>query len=81
MIGGERNYLIKVNYSHQPEIYKTYLHATDPHKAKYQMLIKQRESLGLKHFDDLKKFIKFSYYAHYIYKNIDEYHTNKDGKY
>ena len=48
------NYLIKVNYSHQPEIYKIYLHATVPHKTKYQMLIKQRESLGLKHFDDPK---------------------------
>ena len=66
---GEINYLIKVNYSHQPEIYKIYLHATVPHKTKYQMLIKQRESLGLKHFDDPKN-LSNSRIMHIIFTKI-----------
>ena len=36
------------------------LYAKDPYKPNYQYLIKNREGIGLKHFKDLKLFIKYS---------------------
>ena len=44
--------------SHQPDIDKIYLYAVDPYEAKCQLLIKKRESVGLKHYIDSKAFIK-----------------------
>ena len=56
----------------QPDIDKIYLCATDPYEAKYQLLINKRESIGLKHFNDIKAFIEYSNEMQYVYKNIDE---------
>ena len=64
----------------QPDIDKIYLHAKDPYEAKYQFLINKRESVGLEHFDDPKAFIQYSNDMQDVYKNIDEYNTNKDCK-
>ena len=41
------------------DIDKIYLYAKDTYKAKYQFLIKKRESGGLKHFNDPKAFIGY----------------------
>ena len=38
----------------QLHIDKIYLHAKDPYEAKYQFLIKKREDVGTKHFNDSK---------------------------
>ena len=35
-----------------------YLYAKDLNEAKYQFLIKKREDVGIKHFDDSKAFIE-----------------------
>ena len=43
--------------NHQPDIDKIYLYVKDPHEAKYQFLINERESKSLKHFNDCKVFI------------------------
>ena len=40
--------------NNQPDIDKTYLYAKDPYEAKYQLLINERERMGLKHFNDPK---------------------------
>ena len=40
--------------NNQPDIDKIYVYAKDPHEDKYQFLIKKRESIGLRHFNDLK---------------------------
>ena len=56
---------------------KIYLHAKDPYGAKYQMLINKRESTGLKYLNDPKVFIKYSNDMDDIYKNIEEYNSNK----
>ena len=37
-----------------------YLYAKNPYEAKYQFLIKKRESAGLKHFNDSKAFVEYS---------------------
>ena len=56
---GKRNSLINI-ISQQPGIDKIYLYAKDPQKAKYQFLINNRKSSGLKHFNDSTAFIEYS---------------------
>ena len=48
----------------------------DPNEAKYQLLINQRESTGLKQFNNRKAFIEYSNNMH-IYKNNEEYNLGK----
>ena len=57
-----------------------YLYAKDPYEDKYQFLIKKRESIGLKHFDDPKAFVEYSNDMHDVYKNIDYYNPDKENK-
>ena len=61
IIGGSRsgktNSLFNL-INHQPDIDKMYLYAKDLNEAKYQFLIKKREDVGIKHFDDSKDFIE-----------------------
>ena len=57
----------------QPDIDKIYLHAKDPYKAKYQFLINEGESTGLKHFNDPKAFIEYSNDMQDVNQNIEEY--------
>ena len=57
--------------SHQPYIDKIHLHAKDPYKAKYQLLIKKHEGIGLKHCNNFIAFIEYSNMFQDIYKNID----------
>ena len=56
------------------------MYAKDQYEAKYQFLIDRRESTGLKHFNDSKAFVEFSYDMDYIYNNIEEYRPNKKRK-
>ena len=42
--------------NHQPDIDNIYLYAKDPYEGKYQFLINNRESTGLKHLNDSKAF-------------------------
>ena len=60
--------------NNQPGINKIYLYAKDPYEDKYQFLIKKRESIGLKHFNDPKAFMDD------IYKNINDYNHDKENK-
>ena len=64
----------------QPDIDKIYLYAKDPYEAKCQYLINKRESTELKHFNDPKAFIEYSNDMQDVYKNIDEYNTDKERK-
>ena len=57
------------------------MYAKDPYEDKYQFLIKKRESIGLKYFNDLKAFIKYSNDMHDVYKNIDDYNPDKKMRY
>ena len=59
---------------------KMYLYAKDLYEAKYQFLINKRESTGLKQFNDPKAFIEYSNNMQDVYKNIDEYNTDKERK-
>ena len=67
---GKTNALLNL-INNQPDINKIYLYAKDPYKDKYQFLIRKRENIGLKHFNDPKAFIEYSNNMHDVYKNID----------
>ena len=51
-----------------------------PYEDKYQFLIKKRESIGLKHFNDPKAFVQYSDDMHDVYKTIDHYNHDKGNK-
>ena len=55
---GKTNSLFNL-INHQPGIDKTYLYAKDPYETKYQFLVKKREDVGTKHFNDSKAFIEY----------------------
>ena len=54
-----------------------YLYDKDPYEAKYQFLIKKREDVGRKHFNDFKDFIEYSNSMNDYYKNIEDYNPNE----
>ena len=68
---GKTNTLLNL-INNQPDIDKIYLY-----EPKYQFLIKKRESIGLKHFNDPKAFIEYSNDMQDVYKNINYYNLNK----
>ena len=75
---GKTNVLLNL-INNQPDIDKIYLYAKDPYEDKYQFLIKKRESIWLKHFDDSKAFIEYSNNMHDVYENIDHYNPDKEN--
>ena len=66
--------------NHEPDIDRIYLYAEDPYEAKYQLLINKGENTGLKYLNDSKGFIEYSNDMDDIYKNIEEYNSNKKRK-
>ena len=76
---GKTNVLLNL-INNQRDIDKMYLYAKDSCEAKYQFLISKRESIGLKHFNDLNAFTKYSNDMQDVYENIDECNMDKDRK-
>ena len=76
---GKTNELLNL-IQDQPKIDKIYLYAKDPYEAKYQYLIKLLEKVGLKCLNDPKAFIEYLNDMHDVYKNIDDYNTDKENK-
>ena len=64
----------------QPDIDKIYLYAKDPYEAKYEFLIKRREDVEWKHFNDSRAFIEYLNNMNNICKNIGDYNANKKRK-
>ena len=65
---------------HQLYIDKNYLYAKEPYKAKYQLLIRKRESIVLNRSNDSKSFMEYSNDMCDVYKNIEENNPNKKRK-
>ena len=63
-----------------PDIDKIYLYPKDPYEAKYQFLVNKRESTGLNHFNDSKAFTEYPNNMVDIYKNTEDYNSNKKRK-
>ena len=76
---GQTNTLLNL-MNNQSDIDKIYLHAKNLYEDKYQFLIKRRESIGVKHFNDPKAFIEYSNDMQDVYKNINDYNPDKENK-
>ena len=76
---GKRNTLLNL-INNQQDIHKIYLYSKDPYEEKYQYLIKKRENVWSKHYDDPKAFIEYPNYVQDVYKNIEEYNIGKKRK-
>ena len=78
---GKTNALLNL-INNQPDIDKIYLYSKDLYEDKYQFLIKNRENIGLKHFNDLWDYywIEYSNDMHDVYKNIDMDNPDKENK-
>ena len=74
---GKTNSLLNL-INQQSDIDNIYLYAKDPYEAKYQFLIKKREDVGTKQFNDSKAFIEYSNNMNDIYKNIEDYDVIAD---
>ena len=57
------------------------MYAKNPYEAENQFLINQRESSGLKYFNDYKAFIEYWIDMDGIYKNIENTTQIKNLKY
>ena len=62
------HYLILIN--RQSDIDQIYLYVKDRYNAKYQLLIKEREDVGTKHFYYSKAFVECSNNMADIYKRL-----------
>ena len=83
IIGGSEsektNALLKL-INNQPDIDNIYLYAKDLYETKYQFLISERESTGLKHLNDPKVFVEYSNNMYDLYKNINEHNPDRENK-
>ena len=61
----------------RPDIDKIYLYVKDPFDSKYQLLINEREKVGIKKQKDLKAFIDYSQTIDDVYENLDDYNSTK----
>ena len=65
---------------HELDIHKIYLYSKDTKWSKVWIVKKKNESIRLNCLNDSKAFIEFSNNMGDIYKNIEEYNSNKKGK-
>ena len=56
------------------------MYAKDLYEDKYQFLIKRRENIGVKYFNDPKAFIEYSNDIQDVYNNINDYSPDKENK-
>ena len=77
---GKTNALLNL-INHEADFDKNNLYAKDPYEAKYQLLIKKRESTGLKYFNDSKVFIEYPNDMDDIYKILKNTIQIKNEKY
>ena len=64
----------------QKDIDKIYLYAKDLSEPKYEYLIKNCETAGIKHLNNLKAFIECSNTMDDVYENIDNCSRNRNRK-
>ena len=69
---GKTNALINL-INEEDDIDKIYLHAKDLSEPKHEILIQNREGVGIKHFNDPNAFIECSNTMDDVYGNINDY--------
>ena len=63
---------------HHPDIDKVFVYTRAPYESKYWYLIKKREKVDLKHFNDQRTFMEYSYDMKDIYSSTEEYNPRKE---
>ena len=76
---GKTNALLNL-INEQRDIDNIYLYAKDLSESKYEYLIKNRESAGIKHVNDSNAFIECSNTMDDIYENVNNYNPSKKRK-
>ena len=76
---GKTNTLLNL-INEQKDIGKIYLYAKDLSESKYEYLIINRETAGIKHLNDSKAFIECSNTMDDIYENINNCNPNRKRK-
>ena len=56
------------------------MYAKDLYEDEYQFLIKRRENIGVRYFNDPKAFIEYSNDIQDVYNNINDYRPDKENK-
>ena len=83
IIGGsgsrKTNTLINL-INEQGDIDKIYLYTKDLSEPKYEILIKNRENVGIKNFNDPNAFIECSNTMDDVYENINVYNPSRERK-
>ena len=73
---GKTNTLLHL-INEQKDIDKINLYAKDLSESKYEYLIKNHETAGIKHLNDSKAFIECSNTMNDVYENIDNYNLKR----
>ena len=76
---GKTNALINL-INEQNDIDKIYLYARDLNEPKYEYLIKKRENVGIRYYNDLTAFFEYSNTMDDVYEDIDNYNLKRDKK-
>ena len=66
---GKSNVLLNLTKNQRPDVDKIYLSIKDPFKSKYQLLINNREKVGIKKLKSPKAFIDYSLTINDVYEN------------
>ena len=61
----------------RPDIDKIYLYVKDPFKSKYQLLISEREKVGIEILKNSKAFIDYSQKIDDVFKHFKDYRQRK----
>ena len=76
---GKTNVLLKLikNYYQWPDTDKTYLYIKDPFESKYQLLINEREKVGIKELKNPKAFTDYSQTIDNVCENLEDFNPTK----
>ena len=76
---GKTNTLLHL-INEKKDIDKIYLSAKDLSESKYEYLIRNRKTAGIKHLNDSKSFIECSNTMNYVYENNGNYNPKRKRK-
>ena len=77
---GKTNVLLNLIKHQQPDIDKICIYAKDPFESKYQLLINEREKVGVQALKNPKLFIDYSQIIDDVYENLKNYNLTKKRK-
>ena len=77
---GKNNTFLKVEKLQRPDFDKIDLFVKDPFESNYQLLINERETLGIKKSKNPKRMIEYSQTIDDGYENLEDYNPTKKTK-